>query len=66
LSALERHVAQTDTVLTEAQVQALEKRQEYDVAHGDIETVHPGYLGSQDAFYVGPSGRWPDLPADLR
>jgi len=23
------------------------------VAHGEIETAHPGYLGSQDTFYVG-------------
>jgi transposase InsO family protein len=53
LSALERHVAQTGEVLTEAQVVALEKKQEDDVAHGEIETAHPGYLGSQDTFYVG-------------
>jgi transposase InsO family protein len=53
LSALERHVAETGAVLTEAQVQALEKKQEDDVAIGAIETAHPGYLGSQDTFYVG-------------
>src|SRR5690242_16454353 len=53
LAALERHVAQTGEVLTEAQVAALEKKQEDDVAHGEIETAHPGYLGSQDTFYVG-------------
>ena len=53
LSALEKHVAKTGTVLTEAQVQALEKKQDDDVAHGEIETAHPGYLGSQDTFYVG-------------
>jgi len=53
LSSLERHVAETGEVLTEAQVQALEKKQEDDVAHGEIETAHPGYLGSQDTFYVG-------------
>jgi Integrase core domain. len=53
LSALERHVAQTGQVLTEAQVSALEKKQDDDVAHGEIETAHPGYLGSQDTFYVG-------------
>lgn len=53
LSALERHVAQTGEVLTEAQVCALEKKQDDDVAHGEIETAHPGYLGSQDTFYVG-------------
>ena len=53
LTALERHVAQTGEVLTEAQVTALEKKREDDVAHGEIETAHPGYLGSQDTFYVG-------------
>ena len=53
LSALERHVAETGEVLTEAQVCALEKKQDDDVAHGEIETAHPGYLGSQDTFYVG-------------
>jgi hypothetical protein len=53
LSALERHVAETGVVLTEAQVQALERKQEDDVTYGEIETAHPGYLGSQDTFYVG-------------
>jgi transposase InsO family protein len=53
LSALERHVAQTGDVLTEAQIVALERKQEDDVACGEIDTAHPGYLGSQDTFYVG-------------
>ena len=53
LSALERHVAETGEVLTEAQVVALERKREDNVAHGEIETAHPGYLGSQDTFYVG-------------
>lgn len=53
LAALERHVAQTGEVLTEAQVAALERKQDDDAAHGEIETAHPGYLGSQDTFYVG-------------
>ncbi len=34
-------------------MQALEKKQDDDVAHGEINTAHPGYLGSQDTFYVG-------------
>ena len=53
LAALERHVAETGDVLTEAQVIALERKQDDDVAHGEIETAHLGYLGSQDTFYVG-------------
>ena len=46
-------VAKTGAVLTEAQVTALERKREDDVASGEIETAHPGYLGSQDTFYVG-------------
>lgn len=53
LRALEAHVAQTGAVLTEAQVIALEKKRDDDTACGEIETAHPGYLGSQDTFYVG-------------
>lgn len=53
LTNLEKHVAQTGAVLTEAQVVALERKQDDDVTYGEIETAHPGYLGSQDTFYVG-------------
>lgn len=53
LACLERKVANTGIVLTEAQVQALERKRDDDVACGEIETAHPGYLGSQDTFYVG-------------
>ena len=54
LAALERKLAQSGgMVLTEAQVIALERKREDDVACGEIETAHPGYLGSQDTFYVG-------------
>ncbi len=53
LRALEEKVAQEGIVLTEAQVAALEKKKQDDVAAGEIETAHPGYLGSQDTFYVG-------------
>ena len=53
LAALEAQVAKTGAVLSEAQVAALERKREDDVASGEIETAHPGYLGSQDTFYVG-------------
>lgn len=50
---LEKKSAEEGIVLTEAQVQALERKQQDDEAHGEIESHHPGYLGSQDTFYVG-------------
>tara|TARA_R110001583_G_scaffold111611_1_gene260724 strand:+ start:3952 stop:4575 length:624 start_codon:yes stop_codon:yes gene_type:complete len=40
-------------ILTESQVKALERKQQDDEACGEIQTEHPGYLGSQDTFYVG-------------
>ena len=53
LKALEAKVAEDGIILTEAQAQALEKKKLDDEACGEIETAHPGYLGSQDTFYVG-------------
>ncbi|MCB0359602.1 MAG: transposase [Bdellovibrionales bacterium] len=53
LKALEEKSAREGVVLTEDQVQALERKQDEELAHGEIETAHPGYLGSQDTFYVG-------------
>lgn len=35
------------------QIAALEKAQQKKEAHGEIESHHPGYLGSQDTYYVG-------------
>lgn len=53
LKALEAKVASEGILLTEAQIAALERKKYDDEACGEIETAHPGYLGSQDTFYVG-------------
>lgn len=53
LAALEKKSADEGLVYTEAQIAALERKKDDDVACGEIETAHPGYLGSQDTFYVG-------------
>jgi len=53
LKALEAKVASDGIILSDAQVAALEKKKHDDEACGEIETHHPGYLGSQDTFYVG-------------
>lgn len=53
LKALEAKSAQEGLILTEDQLKALEKSREEKEAHGEIETMHPGYLGAQDTYYVG-------------
>jgi Winged helix-turn helix/Integrase core domain len=53
LKALEARMVQEGIILTEAQMMALERKKEQREAHGEIETEHPGYLGSQDTYYVG-------------
>jgi transposase InsO family protein len=53
LKALEARIAQDGLILTEAQMMAIERKKEKREAFGEIETEHPGYLGSQDTYYVG-------------
>ncbi len=53
LKALEDKIATEGIILSESQISALEKKAQDDEACGEIETAHPGYLGSQDTFYVG-------------
>lgn len=53
LKALEEKSAKENFILTESQVQALERKKHDDAVAGEIETAHPGYLGSQDTYYVG-------------
>lgn len=53
LKALEEKVARDGIELTDSQIAALERKASDGEACGEIETAHPGYLGSQDTFYVG-------------
>lgn len=53
LKALEEKVAKEGIVLTESQLKIMEQKKLEKEAYGEIETLHPGYLGSQDTFYVG-------------
>jgi hypothetical protein len=50
LKAIEVKVAEEGIILTESQVAVLERKKHDDEACGEIETTHPGYLGSQDTL----------------
>jgi transposase InsO family protein len=53
LKALEAKAAQENLILTEDQLNAMERAKEEKESHGEIETHHPGYLLAQDTYYVG-------------
>ena len=53
LKALEVKAARENLILTEEQVRAMEKAKDEKESHGEIESLHPGYLGAQDTYYVG-------------
>ena len=54
LKALEEKAAKEGIVYTEEQLRVLEQaRKERETVPDEIETHHPGYLLSQDTFYVG-------------
>lgn len=53
LKSLEVIAAKDGLIFTEAQMIAIERKKEKREALGEIETEHPGYLGSQDTYYVG-------------
>jgi hypothetical protein len=50
---LEAKMAQENLILTEEQLRALEKAKDEKESCGEIESLHPGYLGAQDTYYVG-------------
>lgn len=53
LKALKVKVSSEGIILNDNQLTAIEKASNKREASGEIETVHPGYLGSQDTYYVG-------------
>ncbi len=53
LKALDAKVANDGIILSDAQLAALEKIKNKREATGEIEIMHPSYLGSQDTYYVG-------------
>ena len=67
LKALEEHVAKTGEVLTEDQLRALEKKQEVDIACGEIENRSSRLSGiSRHLLCWHPERRRASLSADIR
>jgi len=52
LKRLEARIAEEGLILTEAQLMAMERKKERRESFGEIETEHPGYLGSQDTYVI--------------
>lgn len=53
LAFLEEKAAREGLAYTETQLTALETaKKEWESSPGEIETAHPGYLISQDTFYI--------------
>jgi len=53
LKVLEVKAAQENLILTEEQLRALEKTKVEKESYGEIVSLHLGYLGAQDTYYVG-------------
>jgi transposase InsO family protein len=53
LKSLSSKVNEGGIILSDEQVSALERAKEKKVPRREIETHHPGYLGSQDTCYIG-------------
>lgn len=53
LARLEKWSSETQGILTESQVQALELAKAEKELVGEVETFHPGFLLGQDTLYVG-------------
>ena len=53
LKSLSAKAEKDGIILSDKQVVAFEQAKEDHVAHGEIETFHPSYLGAQDTYYVG-------------
>ena len=58
LSALETKIANEGILLNDAQIAALEKKKQNDIASGETETMHPGYSFSAGHILWSYSQMW--------